>query len=147
MSHRFTWLPIFCLTVQILSRVDLGKVYNDLSLTTTCTNSAPTNTPSITTTTRTTTPVTQEELLWQYCDWFGNDYFPALVSDAIIAETFQRYSVPHNTHMKMISSTLRSRVLRDCESPLFLPLQTSVIATTFSDQAAVCLSLQVWTHS
>lgn len=59
-------------------------------------------------------------MLWQHCDWSGNDYFPALVSDAIKAETFQRYNLPHNTHMKMISSTLGSRVLMDCTSSLFL---------------------------
>lgn len=94
-----------------------------------CTNS--TSTHTITTTTRTTTITSQEELLWQLCDWSGNDYFPALVSDAIKGETFQRYNVPHNTHMKMISSTVGSRVLRDCTPPLFLPQQTPVIATTF----------------
>lgn len=80
-------------------------------------------------------------MLWQYCNWSGNDYFPALVSDTIKAETFQRYSIPLNTHVKMISSVLGSRVLRDCMYPLSLPLQTPVIAITFSDQAAVCLSL------
>lgn len=63
------------------------------------------------------------------------------MSDAIKAETFQRYSVPHNTHMKMISSTLGSRVLGDCTSSLsFLPLQTPVIATTFFFSPSSCLS-------
>lgn len=80
-------------------------------------------------------------MLWQYHNWSGIDYFPALVSDAIKAETFQRYSIPLNTHVKMISSVLGSRVLRDYTYPLSLPLQTPVIAITFSDQAAVCLSL------
>lgn len=77
-----------------------------------------------------------------------NDHVPARVSDIIKAETFQRYSFPHKPHIKMISSTLRSRVLMGLRVPSsFYKHRPSVIATTLSDQAAVCLSPQVSTYS
>ena len=69
------------------------------------------------------------------CDLPGNDCFPALVPDAIKAVTFQWNSIPLNTHMKMLWA---------CKTPLSLPLQTFVIDSTFSDQAAVCIFLQVF---
>lgn len=71
--------------------------------------------------------------------------FPALVSGAIRAETSQSCGGPGCTHVKLISSTLGSRVLGDCMSSLSPPPQTPVIATTFSHRAAVCVPLQVCT--
>lgn len=86
-------------------------------------------------------------IIQQCCNCLCSNHFPTLMSDAIKAETSQRYSGPHCSHMKMISSMFGSRVLRDCMSPFSPPPQTLVIATTFSHRAAVCLSPQVWTSS
>lgn len=97
--------------------------------------------------TQDTTAIIQQASLRQCCNRFGSDCFPALVSDAIRAETSQSCGGPGCTHMKLISSTLVSRVLRDCMSSLSPPPQTPVIATTFSHRAAVCVPLQVCTSS
>lgn len=94
-----------------------------------------------------TTAIIQQRVDRQCCDCFCSDYFPALASDAIKAETSQGCSGPRCTHMKMISSALGSRVLGDCLSSLSPPPQTPVIATTFSHRAAVCVPLQVCTSS
>lgn len=141
LQHTLTFYAIH--GTHTLVPVYMDDIFNYSIITSspqhTCINATPYNT-SLTTPARALTTVSPQELLEYYCDWSGNDYFPALVSEAIRAETFQRYSAPLNTHMKMISSTLGSRVLRVCTSPLSLLLQTPVIATTFSDRAAVCLS-------
>lgn len=97
--------------------------------------------------TQDSTAIIQQHLLRQCCNCFCSDCFPALVSDAIKAETSQSCSGPRCTHMKMISSPFGSRVLGDCMSSLSPPPQTPVIATTFSHRAAVCVPLQVCTSS